>query len=821
MATSKIVGITIDIEGRNSKMVSSLDEIQKQLNKTDAALKDVNKALQLDPTNVDLLAQKEELLNKQIEQTNEKLEIMQQVAEDAAKGLEEGTVTKEAYASLTAEIVKTNSSLETMKDEASGAGDALEDVDSGEIEEVAEDSEEAAESLQDVEEESGNAGKGLDALGVIAAGAGAAVAGATAAMADAVKEVAGALVDCTLNAGDYVDELNTLSQKTGVSTETLQEWNYVSGLIDVDVNTLTGSLTKLEKSMGSAAEQQFKYDTGLADLNRSLKEGKISHEEYETKVEELGEKTATAYDQLGIAIYDSNHNLRDNEEVMFEVLEALSQMPEGVERDLLSMQLLGKSAKELGPLLQENAVDKFKELSAEAHEVGYVMDEDTVGAFQEFDDQMERLGKSGQAAKNALGTVLLPSLNSLASTGTNALTKFTKAMQESNGDISSLGPVVNDMLKDILGEINKQAPQIFELIGSVVDTLLQILIDNLPQIVDSAMSILTSLTDTLINPENIGKIADAATTIIMSLVSYLMENLDKILGAALSVVTSLLQGISDNLPKLIPVAIDAILTFVETLLAPEQLSQLLDCSLQLIVGLATGLIDALPRIIERLPEIISGIIDFLLSEEGLGKLISTGFDLFVGLVTKMPEVIVDILEAVGGLIGDIVGKIVEKGVEVWDACKEMFPSLDDVMTWGSDMIHGIIDGITGALGDLWDACTDVASGIADFLGFSVPEKGPLHEWAYNNPGADMVKLWTEGVEDELPTLQSSLNLMANTIEAGTNPDYSDQLSAINGTLTGIASVDRQFVVPVYIGTDRIETIVTTAAANQTFLSGGR
>ena len=813
---NKIVGITIDIEGKSSGLTKSLTDVNKALSSTNAALKDVNAALKLDPTNVDLLAQKQDLLAKQCEQTNEKLEIMKKVAEDAAEGLEKGTVTQEQFATLTAEIVKTNDSLESLNSEAADTSDTLSSIESGDLEDVADDSEEAAESLQDVEEESGNAGKGLEALGGIAGVAGAAVAGAAAAMADAVKEVGKALVDCTLNAADYADEISTMSSVTGISTETLQEMTYASELMDVSVDTMTGAMTKLEKSMGSNAEKQQEYISGQILAWGEVENGTRTLEEYNEWLEE----NATAYDKLGISLTDANGNLRDNEEVFWEVVDALGQMEEGTERDLLAMELMGKSAKDLNPLLEQGS-EGFNKLAEEARETGFVMSDEALEKFTDFDDQMVRLENATTGAKNALGMVLLPSLNSLASTGTNALTKFTKAMQESNGDISSLGPVVNEMLKDILGEINKQAPQIFELIGSVVDTLLQILIDNLPQIVDSAMSILTSLTDTLINPENIGKIADAATTIIMSLVSYLMENLDKILDAALSVVTSLLQGISDNLPKLIPVAIDAILTFVETLLAPEQLSQLLDCSLQLIVGLATGLIDALPKIIERLPEIISGIIDFLLSPEGLDKLISTGFDLFVGLVTKMPEVIVDILEAVGGMIGDIVGKIVEKGVEVWDACKEMFPSLDDVMTWGSDMIHGIIDGITGALGDLWDACTNVASGIADFLGFSVPEKGPLHEWAYNNPGADMVKLWSEGVEEELPELQSSLNLMANTIEAGTNPDYSEQLSAINGTLTGIASVDRQFVVPVYIGTDRIETIVTTAAANQTFLSGGR
>ena len=68
-SNNKIVGITVQIEGNNSGLTKSLTEINKDLSKTSSSLKDVNQALKLDPTNVDLLAQKEELLNKQLKRS--------------------------------------------------------------------------------------------------------------------------------------------------------------------------------------------------------------------------------------------------------------------------------------------------------------------------------------------------------------------------------------------------------------------------------------------------------------------------------------------------------------------------------------------------------------------------------------------------------------------------------------------------------------------------------------------------------------------------------------------------------------------------------
>ena len=105
MAGGKIIGITVDIEGKTSGLTKSLQDANSAINKTTSALKDVDKALKLDPTNVELLAQKEALLTKQIDQTNQKLDIMKQVANDANAALERGDITEEQYASLTAERV--------------------------------------------------------------------------------------------------------------------------------------------------------------------------------------------------------------------------------------------------------------------------------------------------------------------------------------------------------------------------------------------------------------------------------------------------------------------------------------------------------------------------------------------------------------------------------------------------------------------------------------------------------------------------------------------------------------------------------------------
>lgn len=819
MAGNRIVGITIDVEGKSDKLVSSLKTANSAIDSTAKALKDVDKALKLDPQNVELLAQKEELLNKQIEQTNEKLEIMQQVADDANAALARGDISQEQYAQLTAEIVQTESALSNLENEADATNATLEAIDSGEMDELADEADGAADSMGDVATEADNAGSGLEGLGVAAAAAGAAMAAATAAMLEGLKEVGSALVDCTVSAGDYVDKLHTMESVTGISTETLQEMNYVSGLIDVSVETMTGSMTKLEKSMNSANEKNTEYYKTLDELDEQLKKGSITQDQYAEKVAAALEKSQSAYDQLGISVTDSSGKLRDNEDVFWEVIDALGQMEDGTERDLLAMELLGKSAKDLNPLIEAGSAG-FQELAQEAHEVGAVMDDETLDAFQEFDDQMERLKKGGEAAKNALGTILLPSLNTLATTGTGALNKFTLAVQNSNGDIGKIGDAISEMLPEIFAEVNAVLPDILNLIGTAVDTLLQLIIDNLPLIIDSAMNIINMLTETLINPENVVKITNAALQIILTLCESVVNNLPTILEAAVQIILTLVQGLTNSLPTLIPAVVDAVLTIVNTLLAGDQLSQIINAGLQLIITLAGALIDYLPQLIDRLPELIEGIVGFL-TGDALPDIIQAGVDLLVALVSDLPTIILAIIDALVKLIGDMVLWLTGDGAqELGQTFLDIFLDIaDQAIGWGKDIIDCLVEGITSGASHLWDELTDLAQGIKDFLGFSVPEKGPLHEWAYKNPGADMVDLFAEGMDEALPELQSSIDLMTGTLAGGTAPNYSGQLSAINDSVLSLGG--GQIVIPVYIGQERIDTIVAQANANNNFISGGR
>lgn len=813
MAKDKIVPIAIQIEGKNSGVTKSLQEINKDLSKTQSALKDVQKALELDPGNVELLAQQEELLNKQVDQTNEKLRVLKTVAEDAAKGLEEGTVTKEQYASLTAEIVKTEAGLRDLETAADGTGEAMENV-------IPED---AGAQLGDMSQQSENAGLSLDDLKTAALAAGPAIGAALAIvgtglsvlsdfaaaaieagqavgefLADRAEDAAKALGDTlselkdfTIAASSYADEILTMTKTTGISTESLQELAYMAELVDVDLGTITGSITKLEKSMS-------KYADGNKD-------------------------TIAAFDNLGVAVFDANGHLRDAEDVFWDLITALGNMDNESARDIASMDLLGKSAKSLNPIILAgvDAIDAYRE---EAYKMGYVLEDDTLEALGDFDDSLQRLDKGVQAAQNALGLVLLPLLSDLATDGVDLLGEFNRGLIEADGDLTKIGNVVSTTVPKLLDVALKNLPQAVNLVSELLTAVISVVRENSGEVLDAVFQVVETVADELLSPDNIEDVFAAIQTIISNISTFFQEHGEELISIGVTIITSLVNGLSETLPVLIPAATSAITTIVNALTSPENLNAILGSATMMILAFANSMADAIPDLEAAVPPLVDAIAAAITVLEP--TIMDAGIMLLEALLQSEGEnenisKIIDILApAILDLVIKFGEKIVENSPEISAAFADIFLDLcDDMTTYGEDLVSNLISGINNKLGELSSAAGALAAEIAKYIHFSVPDVGPLAD--ADQYGGDLVDLYAESIEKELPVLQQSVEQMAGTIAGTAAPDYSGQLDGINGNLAAIAGAENQIVIPVYIGGERIETIVARANVSNNFLSGGR
>jgi phage-related minor tail protein len=104
---NRIKGLTVEIDGSTTGLDKALKNVNSTIRNTQTQLKDVQRLLKLDPSNTELLSQKQRLLKDAIGETKEKLETLKTAQEQAKKQLEEGTLGQDKYDALQREIEET------------------------------------------------------------------------------------------------------------------------------------------------------------------------------------------------------------------------------------------------------------------------------------------------------------------------------------------------------------------------------------------------------------------------------------------------------------------------------------------------------------------------------------------------------------------------------------------------------------------------------------------------------------------------------------------------------------------------------------------
>lgn len=192
---------------------------------------------------------------------------------------------------------------------------------------------------------------------------------------------AGAFAGMVKNVADVADGLSKLSQKTGLTTESLSKLRYAASLSDVSNEQLETGLARLAKSMGEAIT-----GTGPA---------------------------AEAFQALGVSVVDSAGNLCSTEDVLNDLATAFAQSADGPERAAVAMRIFGKSGTQLIPLLNSGA-DGLRSMGEEAQKFGLVISGDLGKQSEAFNDNLTRLQAQLEGLKIVAGSELLPILSQLS-----------------------------------------------------------------------------------------------------------------------------------------------------------------------------------------------------------------------------------------------------------------------------------------------------------------------------------------------------------------------------------------------------------------------
>ena len=176
-------------------------------------------------------------------------------------------------------------------------------------------------------------------------------------------------VALTKSAINTADEFAKMSQKVGVSVETLSGLSFAANLAGTDIGTVEKGLGLLSRNLDDTAQ-------GTGEAKESFK-------------------------FLGISAVDMHGKLRSTDSVLFEMADKFKAMPDGTKKTALAMDILEKSGKDLIPLLNAGS-EGLGEMLAEADSLGIVLSTQTAQSAEAFNDSLERLKTSFQGVLNAI-----------------------------------------------------------------------------------------------------------------------------------------------------------------------------------------------------------------------------------------------------------------------------------------------------------------------------------------------------------------------------------------------------------------------------------
>ena len=398
----------------------AISEIGSGMKVLDSEMRKVTSAYAQNADSVEALGAKNDVLERKILTQTEKIEYLKAALQQSAEKYGEADKrTMQWQASLNnakAELNNLNNQFDENKQKIADSGKEmgnLGDVVNGLTSKL-------GIQLPDSMKQSMNAMGSLDASSL-------ALAGGFAAVATAIVKAEKALISMTKEAASNADDLLTLASVTSMTTDSVQELNYMADLTDVSLDRIKDSLKETTNKMQEAAT-----GTGAA---------------YE------------AYQKLGVEITNADGSMRSAQDVFYDTIDALGDMKNQAERDALAMDLMSESAQELNPIIELGG-DKLREYAQEAHDMGYVLDNDALKSLQAVDDAYSRLQNTQEGVKNQLAVEFAPYLEEFYGDVTTMVKDGGKAIKDS-GIVDAFGMLletVGDILNPMSDLSNNRVP---------------------------------------------------------------------------------------------------------------------------------------------------------------------------------------------------------------------------------------------------------------------------------------------------------------------------------------------------------------------------
>lgn len=670
MAKSSIKGITIKIGGDTTGLDKALKETNKKSRELESELKAVDKALKLDPNNVTLVKQKQDLLKDSIKETKAKLDVLKEAQSQVTAQYKKGEIDAGQYRAFQRELETTKSKLSSLKDEkknVNAIGTAFKEV-KDKVEPV----------IKKVEK------------------VGSAIGGAA---SKAVKFTATLGKIDTAMIGKAADGFKKYTQTIGVglaavttalaaNVETSREWNSDMTKLKTNAETSGNNFDFMKSKMQDLVAITGESDSSIEALSNLMAVG-FSDEQMTPAINALSGAVEKFPDTLKI------ESLSDSLQETLATGAATGQFSELIGR-------MGDSVDDFNAGLQN--------CTSEAERQQYALDWLANSGLSEINDEYQSANKSTldyerasfelQDALASLGTAFTPVMAGAKGMAADFLTKSLPAVQKLSGGFTQLFDGVSSLLDAYdSGGLDGLTEQIPVVISGLFSSASETLAENAPTLITAATTVLTSIIQSLAQsaPSLINSILPSLLNgffgLINALVSTIPTLVPELVQGAITLFLGLIDGLNDVIEQLMPMLPSLIKQITDMLI--ENQPAIIEGGFQLLTGLITGLTKCTPDLIDAIIALIPVITDSL--TENLPALVKAGMELIVALAQGLPQALPDLIDALPEIISAII-----------DGFKDV-----DWKDLGANILKGILNGLVSAVSGIWSVVKDVSSAIID------------------------------------------------------------------------------------------------------------
>lgn len=668
MASKNIKGITIEIGGNTSKLENALKDVNKVVYNTNSELKNLNKALKLDPKNTELLAQKQELLKKNIQASTERLNTLKEAQKQMGDYNKLTDEQKESYRALSVEIAKSENALKQMNSELS-KGNSID--------------------LSKV-------GNALKKVGSIAADVFKKVAKVVSAVSGAVAGLVVAGVKSYAELEQNIGGVETLFKDSADKVIKNAQNAYKTAGVSANeyMKGVTSFSASLLQSLGGDTDKAADIaDMAFRDMSDNANKFGTDMESIQNAYQGFAKQNYTMLDNLKLGYggtkTEMERLLKDAEKIsgVKYNIKNLSDVYSAIHVIQDKLGVTGTTAKEAEKTISGSAnamkaaFDNFLNGSGSPKQLS----ESIMTFIKNVAGVIQELAPSILEGLTTLITDLLPQIG-------NLLIKYLPTLFQS----------VQKMLNSLFKLISANVKPIADMVLSIFNSLVKFILENLPMILKAAIEIVVALANGI--AESLPELVPVIVDTILTIVETILDNLDMIIDAAINIIMALAEGLINALPILIERLPEIVIKLVAGIIKFRM--KLVEAGLKLIVALAEGLIKAIPELIKKIPDIIKSMVNEFANQAG--KILNIGKDIVRGIWEGIKSMKDWLKNKIGGFAGGVV-KNIKSFFGIHSPSTLMRDEIGLNLTKGIG--EGIEEGIPGIIKEVNSAMSDLNSGI--------------------------------------------------------------------------------------------------------------